>query len=138
MNKSEQANALREAINSFPLRRKCADAEFAHGDCDNISQAFIEHAESFGLNGTMLAVDSPRFKLKGSIWSSDELISHYIAFFEPIGIGVDWSARQLRSDAKVPIVMTKKQVKSSWRELPFGWEDARKHEHEVAGSFLAE
>jgi hypothetical protein len=124
---------LKSAIQSFPYKDRCAKPEYGMGDCDNLSVAFLRHAENYGLKGILLAVDNPHKEPtagwdKGHWKDSGHVVSHYIAYFPEMKTGVDFTARQFWHDAPVPMIMPLSQIKSSWDELPFGMKDSREFE----------
>lgn len=129
---------LEKSITTFSLASKCQSPSFCQGDCDNISQAFLDHTAKVGLEGIILAVDKPIQEptLGWKNWGSQEEISHYMCFFPSLQKGVDWSARQFWDQADCPQIQTVIQIKEAWEDLPFQLEDARNHEEEVAGSKL--
>lgn len=126
---------LNQAIDTFPLKNQCETPSAAMGDCDNISIAFLDHAKKYNLNGRLLAIDNPNksptggWDLWGGHWEkTGAAISHYIAYFPSLELGVDFSARQFWDDAKIPEIYTLEQIKSLWSELPFGTDDSRDYE----------
>jgi hypothetical protein len=130
---------LHKAIESFgrtKYARKAHSPSWATGECDSVSLIFLKHAHRFGLRGYLLAIDHPKVPLKNSTWDiMKDHVSHFIAYFPDLSIGVDWTARQFWSDAPVPKISTKKQILAEWRELPFDWcpsEDLHGHNTKVA------
>jgi hypothetical protein len=121
---------LQSAINSFSERDKCLVADYGRGACDNLSTQFLNHAKQFGLNGILLAVDSPTKipTLGWEFWGKGAIISHYLAYFPDQQLGVDFAARQFWEDAPVPMVLSLDQIKKLWKELPFGLSDSREFE----------
>jgi len=124
---------LQEAIKSFPQKDRCSSADYAHGACDGLGHQFIKHADQFDLKGTLLAVDYPLKEptIGWKFWGGPEAISHYLAWFPDLGLGVDFAARQFWQDADVPMVLTLDQIKSLWKKFPFGMNDSREAEGDL-------
>ena len=126
---------LQQAIDSFPLKSICQSSTATMGACDNIAVSFLRHAKESGLKGMLLALDNPHkepthgWKTWGGHWKkTGSAISHYIAYFPSLQLGVDFAARQFWDDAKVPEIYSLEEIKQLWSEFPFGMDDSRDHE----------
>jgi hypothetical protein len=136
--KFDRQQLLQRAISTFRHAAKCQNPDFCRGYCDTIAHVFLQHAQTLGLKGKLLAVDNPNKKPThgwdhwGGHWkNTGGCISHYIAYFPALGQTVDWTARQFWARAPVPLIETLEQTKARWNQLPFGTKDSREEESDT-------